>query len=70
VQENPQGVPIALRDVRRQAIVAVSDRWRIDDEWWRGEALSRLYFIVVLEYGQRLTIFKDLPTGRWYRQCY
>ena len=48
--------------------VEILDRWRIDDEWWRPASISRMYFRVVLDGGQVLTIFHDLIEGGWYLQ--
>ena len=70
VEENSSGNPVALRTKRRQNIIAIEDRWRIDDEWWRSEAVSRLYFLVRLASGQRLTLSKNLIDNCWYRQSY
>lgn len=52
-----------------RAVLAITDRWRIDDEWWRAE-ISRQYFAVAVEGGTRLTVFQDLVTGAWYQQQY
>ncbi len=49
-------------------VVSVEDCWRIDEEWWREKPISRLYFEVLLEDGRRMTVFKDLLQGAWYRQ--
>ncbi|MDP2663551.1 MAG: hypothetical protein Q8R28_22790 [Dehalococcoidia bacterium] len=68
--EERDGLPVALRERCRHVIAAISDRWRIDDEWWRSEPISRLYFSVLLDSGQRLVIYKDLSRGGWYRQGY
>ena len=46
----------------------VLDTWRIDDEWWRKEPVSRLYYRVVLEDGTVTSLFKDLVGGQWRRQ--
>lgn len=70
VEEDAAGLPLAVKLRRRQAIASIEDRWRIDDEWWRSEAVSRLYYAVVLASGQRLTLFKDLIAGGWFRQAY
>jgi hypothetical protein len=70
VQEGPDGIPVALKTKRRQAITAIEDRWRIDDEWWRSESVSRLYYAVTLDSGQRLVLSKNLIDNRWYRQSY
>ncbi len=48
----------------------VRSAWRIDDEWWREEPVSRLYYSVLLETGVVLTIFRDLITDKWYKQRY
>lgn len=45
----------------------ILDRWRIDDEWWRAE-ISRMYYHVVLQSGQILTLFHDLIAGGWFVQ--
>jgi len=66
VKEGAGGLPIAITTSHRQAIVAIIDRWRVDDEWWRPEPVSRFYFIVILTSGQRLVIYKDLTSGNWY----
>ena len=70
VDEDAFGLPLAVRGKRRQTIVAIDDRWRIDDEWWRAEPVSRLYYNVLLASGRRLVLYKDLVTGDWYQQDY
>ena len=52
-------------------VSSIDDYWKINDEWWRGEELEieRLYFDVVLESNQRLTIFHDLISDGWFRQA-
>ena len=70
VQEDPCGSPFAVKTTRRQVIrlAQIEDRWRLDDEWWRSEPISRLYYTVLLASGPRLVIYKDLADGSWYRQ--
>ena len=70
VEEDPEDLPVAVRLPRRQVVIAIEDRWRLDDEWWRSEAVSRLYYAVRLASGQRLTLFRDIITAIWYRQSY
>jgi hypothetical protein len=70
VEENPLGLPMAIKGKQRLPIMGIEDRWRIDDEWWRKEPVSRLYFSVLLATGQRLVIYKDLIDLHWYRQSY
>jgi hypothetical protein len=68
VEEDAAGRPVTLRTKRRQLIQTVDDRWRIDDEWWRREPVSRMYYAVRLTSGQKLVLYKDLIGGGWYRQ--
>lgn len=70
VDESTSGGPVAIRGPRKHIIQAIDDRWRIDDEWWRSEPVSRLYYAVRFTTGQRLIIYKDLVNGQWYRQAY
>jgi hypothetical protein len=70
VEEDASGLPVAVRLPRRHVIIAVEDKWRIDDEWWRTEPVARLYYTVLLASGQRLVLYKDLLTGGWYKQDY
>jgi hypothetical protein len=70
VEENAAGLPTAVTLKRRQVIVTVEDVWRIDDEWWRSEPLSRMYYAVMLASGRRLVLCKDLISKRWFQQSY
>lgn len=62
------------RSVRRRAwseprrVARVQDRWRIDDEWWREQAIARLYYVLLLEDDTLVTVYHDLATDRWYEQ--
>ena len=63
-----EGKPFVVRLKRRPVLVKdVVNMWRIDEEWWRNP-ISRLYFLLELENGARLTVFRDLLRGTWYRQ--
>jgi hypothetical protein len=70
VKEDTSGLPLAVRSPRNQAVIAIENRWRIDDEWWRRKPVSRLYCYVLLASGQRLILYKDLIEDCWYRQSY
>ena len=70
VEESPAGLPSFVRLKRRQKIIAIEDCWRIDDEWWRSEPVSRLYYAVILASGQRIVLSKNLIDSSWYRQTY
>jgi hypothetical protein len=70
VEEDSTGRPLAIRMPRKLVVKTIEDRWRIDDEWWRSEPVSRFYYAVMLGSGQRLVIYKDLVLNCWYRQMY
>ena len=70
VEENTEGLPLTVREKRRQRIETIDDYWRLDDEWWRPEPVSRLYYSVRLASGQKMVIYKDLTNESWYRQSY
>jgi hypothetical protein len=53
-----------------RAVASIQDRWRIDDEWWRDSAISRLYFAVQLHGGRMVTVYEDLLRGGWWLQRY
>lgn len=53
---------------RWRKVLEVLDIWRIDDEWWRKQPVSRLYYRVVLEDGTMTSLFKDLISDQWYQQ--
>ena len=50
VEEHVDGTPSR---VNRQGVALVREEWRVVDRWWTEEPLSRRYFDVVLETGQR-----------------
>jgi len=63
--------PIAVRLGGRQiAVESVVETWRIDDEWWRDKPVSRNYCRVVLEDGRVMDVYRDLASGKWWRQAY
>ncbi len=70
IEESASGGPLAVSIKRRQAVIAIEDKWRIDDEWWRKEPVARLYYNVLLASGQRLVLYKDLFSSGWYQQDY
>jgi hypothetical protein len=69
-EASSDNLPLAVWAPRRQVIITIEDRWRIDDEWWRAEPVSRLYYEVTLAGGQRLVLYRDLAAGGWYKQDY
>ncbi len=67
VKEDPSGSPVRVGK-GRLLVTAVDDRWRIDDEWWRQDPVSRMYYALILENGERLVVYKDLIAEKWYQQ--
>jgi hypothetical protein len=71
VEADADGAPLAVRRpdwpgprrVRR-----VHDRWRVVDEWWRERSVERLYHLVELDGGLRLTLYHDLADDAWFEQ--
>ncbi|MCJ7510373.1 MAG: hypothetical protein MUP14_05760 [Dehalococcoidia bacterium] len=71
VEAGESGEPQAVvLERERLTVAAVQDRWRIDDEWWRERPVSRLYYLLLLEDGQVVTVYQDLIGLRWARQAY
>jgi len=63
-----EGFPVMLHQKgKRLQVVAIRERWRIDDEWWR-DPISREYYALVLENGRPVILFRDLVAGGWYGQ--
>jgi len=68
VREDKSGFPLTVKTTAWQRVASIEDRWRIDDEWWRKEPISRMYYAVILASGQKMVIYKDLIDSRWLRQ--
>lgn len=71
VEADEDGRPLRLRRGGAWHSLTLARRpWRIDQHWWRGEPISRLYYRVAPEDGPPLTIYRDLVNGTWARQEY
>ena len=70
VDEDVEGLPMVFGEKRRQRVETINDCWRLEDEWWRPEPVSRFYYSISLASGQKMVIYKDLTNGSWYRQSY
>lgn len=71
VRADPAGRPLAVRRAgwrAPRAVAAVQDRWRVDDEWWRAQPISRLYHQLLLDDGTLLTVYHDLLADAWHVQ--
>ena len=70
VRAGERGVPLEVQVDSWRRVLSVEERWRLDDEWWREQPVSRMYWRVLLDDGQSLIIWQDLTTRVWYRQDY
>jgi len=70
VDVDSEGRPlhVTLPDRNPQMVIDLVKSWRVDEEWWREQPISRIYWQCVLANGQFLTIFNDLADGSWWRQ--
>jgi hypothetical protein len=59
VEAHVDGSP---RRVNRSPVALVVDRW------WTEEPVSRRYFDIVLDGGERAVVFHDEEVGRWFSQ--
>jgi hypothetical protein len=56
------------REVNRRSVMLVREEWRVVDRWWTDDAVSRRYFDLVLEGGERCVVFRDEGRGGWFTQ--
>lgn len=69
VKADGSGLPVALK-LRRHwfDVESIADRWRIDDEWWREQPVSRMYYECLVDQGLKIMVYQDLISRRWYWQ--
>jgi hypothetical protein len=65
VKADRRGTPVALGPA---AVEGIREDWVIEDRWWTGRPLHRHYYELILANGRNVIVFRDLTTGRWYRQ--
>lgn len=71
VETTANGVPAGVYlSGHRCAVESVLETWRIDDEWWREQPVSRVYWRLLLENGCAVDVYRDNVSGRWYKQAY
>jgi hypothetical protein len=71
VVAGPDGTPVRFRQGSSwHDVSATRPVWRIDQHWWRPDAVRRDYFRVLPVDGPSLTIYHDLITDEWARQEY
>jgi len=66
VAVNNRPVRVTFRK-KKQKVRDVVNIWRVDDTWWQRPVV-RMYYALELEGGSRVTVFRELPGGAWYRQ--
>lgn len=54
--------------VSGRAVDAVRESWLIEDRWWTETPLRRRYWEVVTVDGRNQIVFRDVLSGRWWRQ--
>jgi hypothetical protein len=71
VSTDARGRPLAVwHEGVMRVVASVQDRWRVDDEWWREQAVSREYYRLRLEGDRVVTVYRDLQGGAWCLQRY
>jgi hypothetical protein len=65
VESGFDGTP---REVNRRSVMLVREEWRVVDRWWTDDPVSRRYFDLVLEGGERCVVYRDLERGGWFTQ--
>jgi hypothetical protein len=69
VRESVRQLPVAVRlKGRWRRVVSIDDVWSIDEEWWRERPIVRMYYQVITADEIRVTVFRDMLDGAWYRQ--
>jgi hypothetical protein len=70
VRVGSDGVPTQIVMPRKKArtVEAVQEKWRIDEGWWSARPVSRIYWRLVLDNGQLVTVFFDLIEHTWKAQ--
>jgi hypothetical protein len=65
VRADERGRPLAIGD---REVEAVRESWLVEDRWWTASPMRRRYWEVVTVDGRNEVVFRDLRSGRWWRQ--
>ena len=65
VEAGEDGTPRALAGT---AVETIREEWVVEDRWWTADPLHRHYYELVLADGRSATVFRDMRSGRWFRQ--
>jgi len=66
-----QAEPLTVRDglpCWQGALELEGERERIESAWWAGGGVARDYFVARTRAGERLWIYRDLRSNRWFIQ--
>jgi hypothetical protein len=60
----------STRASKMHTVHSVDDRWKVNDEWWRGseQEIERMYYSLLLGNGHRVVVYRDMKANHWYRQ--
>ena len=65
VEADDHGRPLR---VGGREIDAVRESWLTEDRWWTQTPMRRRYWELVTTDGRNVVVFRDLRSGRWWRQ--
>ena len=65
VRADDHGRPLTVGD---REVDAVRESWLVEDRWWTPTPMRRRYWEIVTADGRDEVVFRDLRSGRWWRQ--
>lgn len=65
VTADAHGHPVV---VDGRLVECVRESWLVEDRWWTQRPINRRYWEVVTACGRDEVLFRDLGSGRWWRQ--
>jgi CO dehydrogenase/acetyl-CoA synthase delta subunit len=65
VSADDDGQPLVVGD---RVVDSVRESWLVEDRWWTERPLRRHYWEIVTTCGRDEVVFRDLESGRWWRQ--
>jgi CO dehydrogenase/acetyl-CoA synthase delta subunit len=65
VNADDDGQPLVVGD---RVVDTVRESWLVEDRWWTERPLRRHYWEIVTTCGRDEVVFRDLESGRWWRQ--
>ena len=71
VQADSDDLPLRLRlQGIWQEVWPTRRPWRIDQHWWRADAVRRVYYRLEIRNGPPITVYYDEVAQAWFRQEY